>query len=320
MSSAEGKGNDIVVVGSLFMDLISYTERIPVPGETIVGTDFQTGYGGKGANQCVAASRLGTKCAFVGKLGNDVYGKQYYDNMVKEGVNVNYIKIEDKVPTGVASIIVGAADGQNIIVCVFGATGLVTPAFVEEAEPLIANSKVVVVQLEIAVESSFRALQLAKKHSVKSIFNVAPGVKDLPREMLSITDILCLNETEAEIVTGLSNIHDRESAESAIEKLRNEFQCQNSIIITLGSEGVLLWDSQTNRYHFVVAPKVQAVDCTGAGDCFVGTLAHCLAAATGDSDDHLINAVKQAVTNASDSVLRKGTQSSFPHKLIPSTQ
>jgi len=308
------KNLDIVVVGSLFMDLISYTKRIPVPGEAIMGSDFQTGFGGKGANQCVAASRLGSKCAFVGKLGNDVYGKQYHDNLVKEGINVDFTKVENNVPTGVASIIVGEEDGQNIIVCVFGATGLVSPSFVNEAEPLIASAKVLVVQLEIAVESSFTALQLAKKHGVKSIFNVAPGVKDLPREMLSITDILCLNETEAEIVTGLEKISDKATAQQGVEKLRQDFNCKNSIIITLGSEGVFLWDSEKSSYHFVSAPKVSAIDCTGAGDCFVGTLAHCLATST---SPNLLHAVEQAVTNASDSVLRRGTQYSYPHKLIP---
>lgn len=129
-------------------------------------------------------------------------------------------------------------------------------------------------------------------------------------------------------MTGMDKINNKESAQQAIAKLRNDFGCKNSIIITLGSEGVMLWDSETTAYHFVSAPKTSAVDCTGAGDCFVGTLAHCIAVTINDSAAKegntekydLVGAVKQAVANASDSVLRRGTQYSFPNKLIPVTQ
>ncbi len=137
---------------------------------------------------------------------------------------------------------------------------------------------------------------------------------------------------QAEIVTGMDKINNKESAQQAIEILRNDFECKNSIIVTLGSEGVMLWDSETTAYQFVSAPKVSAVDCTGAGDCFVGTLAHCIAVTINDSAStarandgnkenyDLVGAVKQAVANASESVLRRGTQYSFPNKLIPVTQ
>ncbi|CAG7729618.1 unnamed protein product [Allacma fusca] len=300
---------DVTVVGSIFMDLICYADRLPKPGETLGGTDFQTGYGGKGANQCIAAQRLGIKTAFVGKLGKDAYGKEYYENFLSEGVSVEGITLEDNVPTGVASIMVGTDTGENFIIIAEGATKLVTPSYVKEAgEALISSSKLVVCQLEIPHESSLTALRLAKQHGVPTIFNPAPAVSGLPKEIFQLCDHIILNETEAEIISGLEKIQDQLGLEQAIEKLK-ELGCTN-IILTLGSDGALVWDNSRKSYERFQAPKVKAVDTTGAGDCFVGAYAACIA-----RGDELSTAVRNAIANASDSVQRKGTQKSFPYKI-----
>jgi ribokinase len=307
---SSNKSVDITVVGSIFMDLICYADRLPKPGETLGGTDFQAGYGGKGANQCISAQRLGAKTAFVGKLGKDAYGKQYYENFVSEGVSVEGIVFEEDVPTGVASIMVGNDNGENFIVIVEGATKLVSPSYVKETgEALIASSKIVVCQLEIPPESSLTALRLAKEKRVRTIFNPAPAVSGLPEEIFRQTDILILNETEAEIISGMEKIIDQAGAEAAIEKLR-KLGCTN-VILTLGADGALLWDNSLKSYQRFQAPKVKAVDTTGAGDCFVGTFAFCIS-----RGDELSTALRKAIANASDSVQRKGTQKSFPSKIL----
>jgi len=200
-----------------------------------------------------------------------------------------------------------------MIILAPGATGKMSPASLQRPLPVetIKDAKVLICQLETPTEASREALRIAKANGVTTIWNAAPGKGDLPLEMFRLADILCINETEAEIITGVPNVETLEQAKLATAKLVADFGAK-AVIITLGSEGALLWDHVKTEYHDIKTPNLgTVVDSTGAGDCFVGTLAHCLA-----QGDPLTAATQKAVRNASFSVLSKGTQTSYPHTII----
>jgi len=289
------------VVGSSNMDLVVKSPRIPAVGETILGSDFIMTPGGKGANQAVAAAKLGAKVYFIAKLGNDVFAEQSLNNFKKEGVNTKYVVQTKEAPSGVALITVDDA-GNNVIVVAPGANQMLSPNDVEKAELDIASSGALVAQLEIPLETVEFAAQLANESGVLFILDPAPAQKLSP-ELLKMVDVLTPNETEAQILTGIEVTSNRDSACTAVKKLL-EYGVK-SVILTMGANGFLL--GTDDKMEFVPAVKVNAVDATAAGDAFTGSLAVGLA-----QRKTLADAALFANYVAALSVTKMGAQSSMP--------
>jgi ribokinase len=291
----------ICVVGACNLDLISYVPRLPSMGETLHGNRFHMGFGGKGANQAVMAAKLGGEVTMVTKLGQDVFGENTLKNFKSWGVNTQHVHFTDQAFSGVAPIAVDTA-GHNSIIIVTGANDLLTGAEVEAARPAIAASSVLVCQLEIPLDISLAALRIARQEGVKTIFNPAPALSEIPQEFYHLSDIFCPNETETELLTGRS-VESQEEAAKAAKVLIERGAA--SVILTLGERGSLLVTGEATE-HVPVEP-VKALDTTGAGDAFVGSLAFFLAAGKSLSDS-----IKRANGIAAVSVQSSGTQTSFP--------
>ncbi|MHC4642602.1 MAG: ribokinase [Planctomycetota bacterium] len=290
----------IAVVGSSNMDLVVKSNRIPVTGETILGGDFIMVPGGKGANQAVAAAKLGAQVFFIAKLGDDIFGLQSLNNFKKEGVNTKYVLQTQEAPSGVALIMVDD-EGNNVIVVAPGANHKLSPEDVKEAESDIASSGALVAQLEVPIETIEFAAGLANKSNVPFILDPAPAQKLSP-ELLNMVDVLTPNETEAQILTGIE-VKDKESAEAAAQKL---LECGvKNVILTMGASGYLSVGKEGKE--FVAARKVTAADSTAAGDAFTGSLAAGLA-----KGQTLSEAASFANNVAAVSVTRMGAQPSMP--------
>lgn len=292
----------IVVVGSSNMDLVARTPRIPVTGETLMGTDFFMVPGGKGANQAVAAAKLGGQVIFIARLGNDVFGSQSLENFKRVGILTKHIQQLEGVPSGIALIAIDEA-GKNSIIVVPGANGRLTSADIDKARSDIAGASAVVAQLEVPMEAVERAAVLAGENGVPFILDPAPA-RPLSSALLSRVNILKPNEIEAQTLTGLS-VKDPDSAEKAAKALLS--QGVKQVLITLGDRGFLLADKGSAEY--IKPYKVKAVDSTAAGDAFTGALA--LGIAEGKS---LRDAALFANAAAAISVTRLGAQSSMPTK------
>ena len=260
----------IVVVGSLNMDLVTRTPRIPVPGETIIGREFFTAPGGKGANQAVAAARMAARVSMVGRVGDDDFGPALRATLAADGVDCTYVFTDENAATGIASILVDDA-GQNSIVVAPGANARLTPADVEQAEAAIARADVLLLQLEVPLETVTCAAEVARRHGVTVVLNPAPARSDLDA-LLPLVDILIPNESEAALLTGLS-ADATVAVESTIEALRDVGV--DVVILTLGAQGALL--AQPEGVQHIPAFPVQPVDTTAAGDAFVGGFAVALA-------------------------------------------
>ncbi|MDQ1002572.1 ribokinase [Neobacillus niacini] len=279
----------ITVLGSLNMDLVTVTEKMPQQGETITGQAFSTFPGGKGANQAVAAARLGAEVYMFGKVGNDLFGKKLKEILNQENVNVDYVDVETNEETGTASIII--SDDDNRIIVVPGANKEVTPEWVSSYEEQIRKSDTLLLQLEIPLESVIKAAQIAKKHKIPVILNPAPYQK-LPNDLLM--DITYLTPNEHEYKKLLE------------EATKEEFDIiRAKSIITKGVEGVEF--HLINEKILVNALKVDVVDTTGAGDTFNGALAVELS-----KNQDIKDAVLFAAIAGSLSVTKLGAQSGMP--------
>ena len=257
----------IAVIGSLNMDLVMRAPRIPKPGETILGADDLLMIpGGKGANQAYAAARLGAEVAMIGRVGDDAFGEQMINNLSKAGVDTQHIIHDTDAPTGIALIVVEAG-GQNSIVVSSGANGRVTPSDISRAEDVIRSADLTLLQLEIPLAAVIKAAQCAQNHGVKVILNPAPA-QQLPAELLSLTDILIPNETEAAILSGC-DVDTDDGIRQAASGLRQSGV--KTIIMTRGSRGASLI-TESKVEHFPSFP-VEPVDTTAAGDAFVGSFA-----------------------------------------------
>jgi len=290
----------IAVVGSSNMDLVVKSKRIPTVGETILGGDFIMVPGGKGANQAVAAAKLGAEVYFIAKLGNDVFAEQSLNNFKKEGINTKYVIQTEEAPSGVALIMVDD-EGNNLIVVAPGANQTLLPADVKRAESDIASCGAVVAQLEVPLETIEFAAKMANDLKVPFVLDPAPA-RELGPELLRMVDVLTPNETEAQILTGIE-VTDEESSLTAAKKLLENGV--KSVILTMGAKGFLLADN--DRMEFVPAVKVDAVDATAAGDAFTGSLAVGLA-----QGKTLADAALFANYVAALSVTKMGAQSSMP--------
>ena len=254
---------DVIVIGSLNMDLVITTQRAPEAGETLSGTDFHTIPGGKGANQAVAAAKLGCTVALIGRVGSDAFGEKLLETLSKSGVNISNISRDAEASTGIAIITV-EADGQNRILLVPGANGKITPFDVDVIENLIAGAKLLIMQMEIPLNSVHQALDLANFHHVPVLLNLSPA-RCLSDDMFQKVKYLVVNETEASSLTGLSVV-DIRTAESAAGLLLEKGT--NTVIITLGDQGAVCASGEGSFTS--PAYLVKSVDSTAAGDAFIG--------------------------------------------------
>lgn len=290
----------ITVVGSINMDLVFSTPRMPARGETITGSGFRQVPGGKGANQAVAAARQGAAVRFVGAVGDDSFGRQALACLAQEGVDVALVASSGAAPSGVAGIFVDR-EGGNSIVLAPGANALLSVAQVDAASAAIAAADFLVCQLESPLESVRRAIAIARENGVRVVFNPAPA-QDLDDQLLASVDYLVVNETEASQLSGVA-VADRASAALAAQAL-----CQRgagAVLLTMGEQGVQI--AAPGHAAFIAALPVEAVDTTAAGDTFVGAFTVAMARGLG-----IDAAAGEAQYAAAFAVMRMGAQTSIP--------
>ncbi len=260
----------VTVVGSLNMDLVARSPRIPRPGETILGGEFRTALGGKGANQAVAAARMGGQVSMVGRVGSDAFAQSLLDGLAADGIDHAYVMRDPEAATGVALIVVDDR-GENSIVVASGANMRLSPADVDAAEAAIAVADVLLLQLEVPLGVVVRAAEVGRAHGATVILNPAPACL-LPPELLSLIDVLIPNESETALLTHLP-VGNRVEIEAAALALRG--LGVDTVVLTLGEQGALLVEK--GKQEFVPAFEVTPVDTTAAGDAFVGGFAVALA-------------------------------------------
>jgi ribokinase len=292
----------LVVVGSTNTDMVIQANHLPAPGETILGGDFFMNAGGKGANQAVAAQRLGGYVTFVAKTGDDIFGKQSLQLFKEEGINTDLMIVDAAHPSGVALITLDE-NAENTIVVASGANATLSPGDLQNASAAIANATYVVMQLEIPIETVEWVAAMAKSNNVPVILNPAPA-RQLPASLLQKISIITPNEKEAEMLTNIL-INDLASAEEAAQSIR--VKGVETVIITLGAKGAFICTEEINE--LVSAPVVHAVDTTAAGDVFNGALAVALS-----ESQPLRDATLFACRAAALSVTKLGAQASAPYR------
>jgi ribokinase len=291
----------VVIVGSLNMDLVTRAPRLPRAGETLAGQSFVTVPGGKGANQAVAAARLGASVAMIGCVGDDAYGEQLRTALLAEGIDCQAVTRVTGESTGVALIVVDD-NSQNAIVIVAGGNGHVTASVVDSFDALLSGADVIICQLEVPLDTVGHVLKRGHELGKTVILNPAPASGPLPGEWFAWIDYLIPNESEATALTGLP-VDSTASADAAASALLKAGV--SKVIVTLGEQGTL-FASASRSEHFP-APKVQPVDTTAAGDTFVGGFAAALADGKSESD-----AIRFGQVAAALSVTRSGAQPSIP--------
>ena len=290
----------VVVIGSLNMDLVTRAPRLPRGGETLIGQSFATIPGGKGANQAVAAARLGAQVSMVGCVGSDAYGEQLRGALLVEGIDCQAVRVvEDS--SGVALIVVDD-NSQNAIVIVAGANGALTAEVLDSVDAVLQSADVIICQLEVPDATVGHALKRGRELGKIVILNPAPASRALPADWYACVDYLIPNESEAAVLSGLA-VESLETAEAAAAHLIAAGA--GKVIVTLGPQG-LMFANGASFEHFP-APRVKAVDTTAAGDTFVGGFAAALAG--GKSE---VEAIRFGQAAAALSVTRSGAQPSIP--------
>lgn len=294
---------NVVVVGSINMDLVFRTPRMPGVGETISGHEFVQIAGGKGANQAVAASRQGAVTTMIACVGNDSYGKQSLSGLQADGIDTDFISAVDHVATGVAGIFVDD-HGNNSIVIAPGANAQLTPADIDEARDVICKADLLICQCETPLATVTAAIQLAFEHGVKVVFNPAPAIP-LPDDLLAKVSYLVVNETEATQLSGI-NVIDISSAQKASENLLARGAA--CVLLTMGEHGVCIAE-KNNIHHHAPAINVEVIDTTAAGDTFVGAFATAIGRGLS-----ILDATNEAQFSAALAVTKLGAQSSIPYR------
>ncbi len=292
----------IIVVGSSNTDMVIRSPVLPSPGETVLGGRFIMSAGGKGANQAVAASRLGANVLFIARVGQDMFGQKAMKDLAEEGIDTKYMVVDPDLPSGIALIMVDE-DGQNCISVASGANGALGGADVDRSAGDIAGYHFMLVQLEVPLPTVVRAVSLAAALKLKVILNPAPACV-LPDDLYHSLYLITPNETEATILTGI-RVVDITTAKRAAATLKSKGV--EHVIITLGSEGAFIFDDDGGR--IIRAQKVKAVDSTAAGDTFNGALA--VALSEGNGLDESVSFANEA---AALSVMKLGAQSSIPYR------
>ncbi|WES68389.1 ribokinase [Superficieibacter sp. HKU1] len=290
----------LVVLGSINADHILNLHAFPAPGETVTGNQYQVAFGGKGANQAVAAGRSGASIAFIACTGDDDTGERIRKQLVSDNIDVEPVSTIAGESTGVALIFVNG-EGENVIGIHAGANAALSPALVEAQQERIAQASALLMQLESPIESVLAAAKIAHQHQTMVALNPAPA-RELPDELLTLVDIITPNETEAEKLTGIAVKNDDDAAKAA-QALHNKGI--KTVIITLGSRGV--WASVDGKGQRVPGFNVEAVDTIAAGDTFNGALITALL-----EEKPLADAIRFAHAAAAIAVTRKGAQPSVP--------
>lgn len=293
---------NIVVIGSSNTDMIIKMSRMPKPGETVLGGEFSIAAGGKGANQAVSAARAGGKVVFISRVGDDMFGEQAVNGFIKDGINIEHVIKDKKAPSGVALIFVDK-EGENSIAVASGANANLSPADITAAKDVIASAAIILMQLEIPIETVKTVVEIAREHSVKVILNPAPA-QPLGVDILRHISIITPNESEAELLTGIK-VEDEQDAEGAANILLSKGI--QAVLITLGARGVYVSDSDFKG--IISGFTVKAEDTTAAGDVFNGVLAVSLA-----ENKTLPEAVRFSNAAAALSVMTLGAQTSAPQR------
>ena len=290
----------IAVIGSNMVDLVTYVNRMPVRGETVEAPSFEMGHGGKGANQAVAAAKLGAAVVMVTKVGDDMFADATIRNLASFGVDTKHARRVAGRSSGVAPIMVEPS-GENSILIVKGANSDLSPNDIERAAEDLKTCDIILLQLEIPLETVYAAIAFGKRHGVKTLLNPAPATPELEPEKIRDASFLVPNETELAILTGMPVGTQDEIAAAALSLIAKGV---GTVIVTMGARGALLVMASGTRN---IAPvRVTPVDTTGAGDAFVGSFARYYAASWG-----LEEALDKAVRYAADSVTRRGTQKAY---------
>jgi ribokinase len=290
----------LAVIGSNNFDLVTYVTRMPLPGETIEALDFEMGHGGKGANQAVAAAKLGADVVMLTAVGDDMFADQTLANLARYGVDTTYVKRVKGRSSGVAPIFVEPS-GENSILIVKGANADLSPADVDNAAEALKSCALILLQLEISLETVYAAIAFGKRHGIRTVLNPAPANLRLDREKVRDVSFFVPNETELASLTGLPVETEAEIATAARSLIE---QGVETVIVTMGSRGALLVTG--DRVHKVEPVPVTPVDTTGAGDAFVGSFARYFAGGASLED-----ALEQAALYAADSVTRRGAQKAY---------
>jgi len=293
------KQSFIAVVGSANVDLTTFNDVFPRPGETIFGKKFDLGFGGKGANQAVAARLCGANVGMVAKVGSDLFGPATIKNFESQGIDAANVRIAEGVSSGVAPIFVDPS-GQNRIIVVKGANDALSPEDVDAAAPLLRKADTIILQFEIPLRTVYHTVKLAKVNGIRCIVNPAPA-QPVDFKELGAADYFIPNEGEAEAITGMP-VHSVDEAKKCAEFLLR--QKMKRVVITLGERGALV--AGPDRMELIPAFKVQTIDTTGAGDAFIGSFAVFLGEGLPEEE-----ALPRANLYAALSTTKVGTQKSF---------
>ncbi|MFX0142595.1 MAG: ribokinase [Candidatus Hodarchaeota archaeon] len=298
----------VLIIGSSNIDLNIYIKGFPSPGETVTGGVFKQFFGGKGANQAVASVRSGAPTIFIGKIGIDSFGDQMISQLRREGINMDNVIRDHENPSGVAFILIDE-NGENMISVAPGANSKLNLEDINNRMEIIKSAKVIVVQMEIPIDTIKEVFKIASKGKAIKILNPAP-LKSIPIDVFKNVDIIIPNEGELyrlNSLLGLKEI-DSEGKQKILQTARNISSLGvKCIITTLGKKGCLVYLNKTNEFFEISSPNVKAVDTVGAGDCFIGVLASMLS-----KGEKILTAVKFATIAASIAVTRKGAQESMP--------
>jgi ribokinase len=291
----------IGVIGSTNMDLTTTVERMPVWGETVLARHFETSFGGKGANQAVAAAKLGAEVVMVSDLGDDTLGDSALNNFESYGIDTQHVRRIPNQSTGTATILVDQGSGDNAILIVAGANGDLSSADVDAASEALKRCNLILLQLEIQLETAYAAIRFARKNGVRTVLNPAPARRNFDMEIVTQASFLIPNETELAIMTDMPVASEGELSAAAQSLVKKGVE---TVIVTLGARGALIATPEGARR--IEPVKVEAIDTTGAGDAFIGSFARYLAGGLS-----LDAALAESTRYAAFSVTRRGAQKSY---------
>ncbi|MFJ7639190.1 ribokinase [Peribacillus sp. NPDC097225] len=292
---------DIAVIGSNMVDLISYIDQMPKEGETLEAPSFEIGCGGKGANQAVAAAKMGSKVMMLTKVGDDLFADNTISNLERYGIDTEFTSKVPRTSSGVAPIFVDP-QSRNRILIIKGANEYLVPEDIDNAGEKLKKCSLIILQLEIPLPAVYRAIDFGKENNIPVILNPAPASKELNFDYVCKCDFFIPNETELEILTQMPVETDQQVQEAALTLIE---QGVKNVIVTLGSRGVM-WVTK-EKVERIDAYEVAAIDTTGAGDSFIGCFAHFFV-----KNGDILHAIKMATGFSALSVTKRGTQSSYP--------